>query len=695
MTEVDTDVMFKIIKKQNGEAVAKVLRDNILLDIPNLAHILEFAGNDPEKIEALVPAIREVYKKQQASVYKTDKDPIKLLDDAGYNAFVVKTQEDKNSIEKYYRTDEKLCTFRDPARHKNYYIIHAVKKNVDDIKPSEHPEREDEYGTSVISIQVAKGGGFISIKNRYNHTVNDPDNTFNSNPDNIIPGLLNALKEYFHVDFNISNVPLPSNYRMVNDQFVYFNYEIENVYFGPDYYFFGSMITKLNKDYEIMLDYFVLNTKTGDVKAIVESEKGTAKIIQSLFKGKNDLKKIKVSINPNNKQERIISVNDVHVLSVENGIITELNLQDVKQIGDNFLKYNENIRNVYAPKLEYVGDCFLQCNKELTELDFPSLKIISKSFVSRNEKISKFFAPFLERVGESSLSFNKGLTELSLPTLKEVDSFFLSCNEKIAKFNAPCLEYVMDGFLHDNKELTELKLPALKSVGYGFLCDNKVLTKFDAPHLEQIGGCFLSTNEGLTELKLPNVEQIADRFLGFNKKLKQLFVPRLKYVGDCFLCANEGLTELNLPSLKKVVDFFVKDNEQISVFIAPCLEQVGESFLRNNKGLIELDLPSLKVVGHMFISQNKQISKFNAKNLKQIGDGFLYNNKCLTELNLPSLKDVDKCFNLEDKPNLQKANVGFLTKKQIALILANNKIEKNLKNTVSVMCNASLDTYHE
>ncbi|MFQ6777857.1 MAG: hypothetical protein ACLRFI_00980, partial [Alphaproteobacteria bacterium] len=370
MTEVDTDVMFKIIKKQNGEAVAKVLRDNILLDIPNLAHILEFAGNDPEKIEALVPAIREVYKKQQASVYKTDKDPIKLLDDAGYNAFVVKTQEDKNSIEKYYRTDEKLCTFRDPVRHKDYYIIHAVKRGADKIKPAKKPERDDEYGTSVISIQIAKGGGFISIKNRYNHTVNNSDDTFNSNPDNIIHGLSDALKKFFKVDFNTTKSQLPSNYRMVGDQFVCFNYEIENVYFGSDYYFSGDTITKLNKDYEIMLDYFVLNTKTGDVKAIVESDKETAKIIQSLFKDENNTKKkITVSINPNNKQERIISVNDVHVLSVENGIITELNLPDVKQIGDYFLWNNENARKFSAPKLESVGDCFLYDNKALTELD--------------------------------------------------------------------------------------------------------------------------------------------------------------------------------------------------------------------------------------------------------------------------------------------------------------------------------------
>ena len=37
-----------------------------------------------------------------------------------------------------------------------------------------------------------------------------------------------------------------------------FNYEVNNTYFGPDYYFSGSTITKLNTDYEVMMDYYIL-----------------------------------------------------------------------------------------------------------------------------------------------------------------------------------------------------------------------------------------------------------------------------------------------------------------------------------------------------------------------------------------------------------------------------------------------------
>ena len=78
------------------------------------------------------------------------------------------------------------------------YVVYKYK-DVDKIKRGKPPQRDDEYGTSVISIQVFKEGGFISIKNRYNHTVQNCDNTLNSNPDNIILGLSDAIKHHFHV----------------------------------------------------------------------------------------------------------------------------------------------------------------------------------------------------------------------------------------------------------------------------------------------------------------------------------------------------------------------------------------------------------------------------------------------------------------------------------------------------------------
>lgn len=271
MAEININKVFKEIKKQNGEKFARVLRDNVLLDIPDLKHILEFAGDNQKDAENLVPILREIrddFKNTQVIKQVLNENPIELLKKAGYDAFVVKNEKEKDSIKKYFRPGEELCTFWDTTRHINNYIIHAIKHNAEDIKPAIVPERQDEYGVSVISIQIAKSGGVISIKNRYNHTVNNPDATFNNNPDNIIPGLTEALKKEFGVDFEAHEAIIPHNYRMVNNQLVRFNYELNNTYYDEKYYLEGTNIIKLNTDYELMVDYVILNTKTKTLRTV-------------------------------------------------------------------------------------------------------------------------------------------------------------------------------------------------------------------------------------------------------------------------------------------------------------------------------------------------------------------------------------------------------------------------------------------
>ncbi|MBQ6027098.1 MAG: hypothetical protein IJL21_00895 [Alphaproteobacteria bacterium] len=578
MKEIDTEQAFKQIKKQNGEAVAKVLRSEVLLDIPNLAHILEFAGNDPEKIKALAPVIREIYKTQNTPEYQTNKTPLELLSQAGYDAFVVTTEKQKNSIKKYYRSGEEICTFRDPHRHENNYMIHAVKRGADKIQPSDHPEREDEYGTSVISIQIAKTGGFISIKNRYNHTVNNPDATFNNNPDNIIHGLSNSLKKYFNVEFNTTENPLPDNYRMVNDQFVYFNHEIENTYFGPDYYFSGSTITKLNTGYEIMLDYFVLDTRTGEVKDVVGVKGSTHKILQGLLKNK----KISIRTNPNNKHERMIFADDAHVLSFEKGTITELNLPDIKSIDDSFLAYTQNLRKLYAPKLETVGNEFLSSNKQLTELDLPSLKEVGHNFVSRNAFIRKFNAPLLEKTGSCFLMENQGLTKLELPSLKELADYCLKDNIALSKLYVPKLEIIGPISLMENVMLTELDLPKVREIGGGVLKANKNLAHLHAPKVEKIGDHVMLENLGLIELNLPALQEVGDNFLSENRKLKKFYAPKLKITKWRFLAKNTELTDFVVAN----DDILHKYNKRLVMILAK--NKIKQKLKNGVNGLINM-----------------------------------------------------------------------------------------------------------
>lgn len=135
----------------------------------------------------------------------TNKSPYELLDEAGYILYECKTNKDIQKFKKYYKSEEKLCTFND-NRLKTNYVFFAVKKNVSSIKRENYtnPKRQDEYGTSVISIQFTRGDcNYVSIKNRYNHTVDNPDSTFGNNLDNIIVGLTQSFEREYNL--NIGN----------------------------------------------------------------------------------------------------------------------------------------------------------------------------------------------------------------------------------------------------------------------------------------------------------------------------------------------------------------------------------------------------------------------------------------------------------------------------------------------------------
>ena len=89
------------------------------------------------------------------------------------------------------------------------------------------PAREDEYGTSVMGIQFAKTGvSTVSIKNRYNHTVNNPDATYGNNLDKIIPGVNNDETLLYGPEIKFFSNEIDTNNK--------FKLEKYNIYFVGD-----------------------------------------------------------------------------------------------------------------------------------------------------------------------------------------------------------------------------------------------------------------------------------------------------------------------------------------------------------------------------------------------------------------------------------------------------------------------------
>ena len=117
---------------------------------------------------------------------------------AGYDTVIFDDENRIREAQKYYRAGETICTYGNLAgRMREYHMIVAIKANIDDIKHADEPQRDDEYGTSVLNIQIARNGSHMSIKNRYNHAVSNPDATLNNNLDMLSPGMQSMVLGYY------------------------------------------------------------------------------------------------------------------------------------------------------------------------------------------------------------------------------------------------------------------------------------------------------------------------------------------------------------------------------------------------------------------------------------------------------------------------------------------------------------------
>ena len=201
----------KIIKKKYGELMMHLCRklfptllekegllSSLLLDHFKESKSLYYDIVDNCIVNEFEVYINNLVYSNEDIVYQnSNMHPKDLLSMVGYDFYECNTQEDVLSFKKYFREKEMLCSF-EGNRLERSFVFFCVKKDVDKIKPREDPVRQDEYGTSVISIQFSKENNHtLFITNRYNHLVNNPDATFGNNLENIIPGLTLSFEKYY------------------------------------------------------------------------------------------------------------------------------------------------------------------------------------------------------------------------------------------------------------------------------------------------------------------------------------------------------------------------------------------------------------------------------------------------------------------------------------------------------------------
>ncbi|MGN1200958.1 MAG: leucine-rich repeat protein [Candidatus Caccovivens sp.] len=620
-----------------------------------------------DEFKSYIFSLVDVEKEVKTSII--NKTPEELLSEAGYILYPeCKTEEDIQRFKKYYAPGEALCTFRG-GRLNTCRVWFAVKKNVDEIKREDfkNPKRQDEYGTSVISIQFTKSGNItLSIKNRYNHTVNNPDCTFGNNLENIAYGLTDAFEKTYDIHLlenNKQEFEL-NPYVLANDgKFYRYNFESNGIYFCENNVIIehGDVKT-FNKDTTLVIDNFVVDLKNKTIKNIlkyhdsfIDSIGEIQSINTSIDKDGNKILVIKTT-NKNevveitiNKHNRIIGYKNPNVTTIGNDFLPycelhSINLPNVAEIGDGFLYNNWFLHSINLPKVTKIGNGFLYNNLFLQSISLPNVTEIGNGFLYSNETLSSVNLPNVNIIGDNFLYNNEALSSIDLPNVTTIGDKFLYDNKKLQSIDLPNVTTIGNEFLLCNENLKSIDFPYVTTIGNKFLYWNKKLQSIDLPNVYKIGNDFLKNNKILEDINFHNVTVIGDKFLCFNENLKSIDFPYVTTIGNDFLPCNRNLKSINIPNVITIGNNFLNCNIDLKSINIPNVTVIGNDFLCFNKNLKSINIPNVTTIGDGFLCANDNLKSINMHNVTVIGNSFLYSNNKLKSIDIPNAKEIGKDF---------------------------------------------------
>lgn len=354
-----------------------------------------------------------------------EKTPYQLLDENGYDLYECNSEEEIQSFKKYYKSGEELCTFLG-NRLNRCVVFFAVKKDVEEIKREDfnNPKREDEYGTSVMSIQFTKSqNSTVSIKNRYNHTVNNPDATYGNDLDRIAPGLTQSFEKLLlqrGMTLNKSNIEafnIP-NYVVAGDGKYYkYNMEINGNYYCPGNVIIdhGNVI-KLEPEKQELIDYFILDKENKTLS--LYDDPILFLTGDGFIDGFKNIDSIEMANNNNSEQKtKTITIKEkssdkpitIEINKESNSIIGYTN-ENLVNLGDNFLMYNKQLSELNVPNVTNIGADCLANNKELKKFEAPNLDPFKYDFfikphMKMNRKLSELYVPNLTKESKENLEY--------------------------------------------------------------------------------------------------------------------------------------------------------------------------------------------------------------------------------------------------------------------------------------------------
>lgn len=515
----------KVIKKKYGEAMMHFCRksfptilneENVLLSIllnnfypdKDLYSDIVNLGIENEFINYINSLYNPEYVQELLMCNKTPKE---IFEEIGYDFYECNSNEDIRSFRKYYAPDEELCSFNED-RISRCYVFFAIRKDIDKIKRQDFlfPKRQDEYGVSALSIQFTKDNNYtLSIKNRYNHIVDNADATYNNNLDNVYPGLTYSFAKTYGLRENISknnDFKIEGYIKANNGKYYKYNYMLSNIYYCNNNIIIDNGVVKeFEHEKYIVTDIYIIDLVK---KEICLYDDNLSDSFPSLFEGVLDIKINKLI----DEKELLIYLKDSTYFYLKldrNNNIIEIRNEFIKVLPENFMFINNRLKKVIFPNLVEIRDMVFWLNKTIEEIDIRNVRVIGNNVLPCNEKLKKIDIDLVQSIGNNFLKNNIVLEEISVNSLVTVEDNFLYSNLFLKRIYLPNLEYVGDQFLASNVELSEIYIPSLKEANRHFLSQNKGIKFIYLPNLSGAYSNFLISNKDVV-VEAPNILFIED-----------------------------------------------------------------------------------------------------------------------------------------------------------------------------------------
>ncbi len=555
----------KLIKAKFGEEMSNFCRDNFstILEKEGVLSTLLLNCFHPNK-ELLMDIKKEKQEqdfiryinsktltKKNIALTQTTKTPFELMEEAGYDLYHCKTEKDVQKFKKYYQSNETLCTFRD-NRTENYLVFFAVKKNVDEIKREDFktPQRQDDYGTSVISIQFHKllNKTTLSIKNRYNHTVDNSDATFSNNLENIIEGLTYSFNKTYdvdavyldEVDFELNDYVKVETICEGSYCMFKMNCEVDGVYYCQDNIIIhNGTIIQLPKEQQILIGNHILDLQSKEVfrfTRMMDTNFGNSinnSINNSVSKGIDQDKEItlrELIIQPNGKYIKINFNKNNRIISIDN----------IENIENSKVIYDKDTNNKIVKKTVTITQPFT--NKKYTLVFDGNNNLMSSSYLD-NDVIKSWISIPLT-------SFHKDYFALSFEKIENIE-ITKTNNMKVLRFQKENEEDIIIKTDKDGNIIEYYNLN-IKELNDCFLQDNISIKVFKTPNVTTIGACVLEKNEEMREIDISKAESISHHFMNRNNTLTSLNLEAIKDISSFCFEENTVLKYLNMPNVTRI-----------------------------------------------------------------------------------------------------------------------------------------------